>query len=371
HFEAADAPKNAAEVLEVEAEILLMRHDEHALDDAMFAARKAEDALAKAGLPILPAIDRILGDIAFERRDFSEAHRYYDRDRRQGHRGRNLATIAGKVVGGDGKPVTVMAWYGDMKGDPTRLYTSFEPEAAVQTNADGTFELEVEAGWAIMAESRTMRSRPQTIAPGKSPTLTLAPTTTMSGTVTGKNLQGLRVLARYPLGENGFVVQVPVERDATFHLAGLIAGMTPTLELTTNDVIPDRTVRATKDGQLRWPYGQALDLIVRGSTSGEAVVVRGTVSPKTHKQLEALPHDASCTFSEVARRNTDIGREVYRAGDRHCIVYGVEDGPVSVCADDTLSEKVTCTAVDVKLSVSVEYPDGRFGGGTTPVVVTF
>jgi len=334
----------------LEARIYLARGDERALDDAQFAARRAEDMLSAAGeQPLYDLLD-IREKVAFARRDYNEVHRLADA---LADPWKPVAeTVTGRVV--PPRRARVVAWSGVLSGDPRRAYRSPEPFDfdAVESAEDGTFTVHARPGWAVIAESGDWRSLPIEI--GTRPvTLTLAPTATRSVTVAGKNLMGVSALARYRVGDgSSWDLEVPVERDGTADLRGMPTGGAPYFGLRGKAGHATREVFVPRAEELAWPSGQALDVIVRGVA---ADVVNVNVS---------LDHQATASLRPVGASNTDAGREEYRPGDRHPVIPGNRTGKVQVCIHVR-----TCKLVDVKPTVEVDYPDGRYAAGVTPIVL--
>lgn len=367
HFDAIGDVRRSTFALADSALIMLERGDERSLDDALFAARQAGDALEQANMEN-PTIDEIRARIAFLRRDFTEAHRRFDllSSRLEPATTR---TIKGRVVGGPpGRSVTVVAWKGLLVGDRARVFTDPRTVAGdiVQAAQDGTFTIHAEPDWAIIAEAKGMRAKP--IRVGESPTLSLVATTTVSGSVTGKNLSGVCAFARYTVGSAQFMVRAPIDRDDTFDLVGLLPGP---MQLGVNGATGDgeRAVTASEASKLAWPSGQAIEAIVHAAA--DVVVLRGKHGPANRAELDALIHAAtdvaSCSTVPIGADNTDAGRDVYSAGDQHCVITGNADGLVTVCA--TTADRMSCQVVTLTPSVEVSYPDGRYATDVTPVVL--
>ena len=381
HFEAIGDARRTAIAFEIAADIYLARGDERALDDALFAARQGADTLEQAQLPALESIDTMRAEIAFMRRDLVEAHRRFDGG--GGPWEHSWPTnVTGHVVGAPtDRAATVTTWVGQLAGDRARAFTDINDldGDTTQANPDGSFTLKARDGILIIAEANGLRSKPVRI--GKGPiTLQLQSTTTISGSLSGPNLLDVDAFARYEVvGHDGFVVHAPIDRDATFDLAGLPPGLTPQLGLHGPAGDGERTVLAPDVKTMHWPVGQAIDVIVRGLDSSKDVtpqvyVVRGHIpAPENAHDLEAqLPamiDVAHCEALPVGANNTDAGREVYRAGDFHCTITGNSDGDVSACV--TSGDRAACAMISVKRTVEVTYPDGRYAAGVTPFVVAF
>jgi hypothetical protein len=377
HFEAIGDVRRTAMAFALEAEIYFERADERALDDAMFAARQAADMLEREQRPPLEEMDELRARIAFMRRDLNEAHRRFDGDGSHWETS-PLPTITGRVTGAQqDQTVTLTAWSGVLRGDRSRVITDINDLVGetAQANPDGTFSIKANAGTFIVAEAKGLRSKP--VRATKTPmTIQLEPTTTISGSVVGPNLMDVKAFARYDLAEHtGLVVRAPVDRDATFDLAGLLPGLTPQLGLEGPAGDGIRTVLAPDAKNMRWPAGQAVEVIVRGKIEHTPVVyvLRGRVEPMSVRDLEGrLPATiqvARCFASPVGANNTDAGREMYQAGDYHCTITGNESGDISACA--VLRNQARCELATIEPTVEVPYPDGRYGAGVTPVVVAF
>ena len=379
HFETIGDARRTAIVFATEAEIYLERADERALDDALFAARQAADTLERAQRDPLPVVDAIRARIAFMRRDLTEAHR---RSHETGATilNREIPSVHGRIDGMPGdRPVTVTAWTGALAGDRGRVVTSIgslDGEMATP-QPDGSFSIKAIKGWLVIAEAKGLRSKPQKI--DKEPiTLKLEPTTTLSGTVTGLNLMDVKTFARFDLaGHDGLTIYAPVDRDATFDLAGLPAGMTPVLGTEGPAGDGTRTLIVGDIKNMTWPAGQAVDVIARGKLENDAqvYVIRGHLpsgpisASEFRGLLPATIEVATCTPQPIGANNTDAGRDVYQAGDLHCTLTGNSEGMVSACVAS--GNQLKCVEVTVKPTVEVTYPDGRYAAGVTPVVVAF
>ena len=361
-FDAIGDVRRSAVALTTMAEIYLERGDETALDDAQFALRQAGDLLDVANLDT-HEVDRLRAQVALLRRDYGEAHRRFDASAQI--QPMIEETVKGRVVGAAGKSVTVVAWQGELVGDRTRVYTDphFKGDV-VQVADDGTFTVHARPDWAIIAEAKGMRSKPMLV--GTSPELQLVATTTVSGSATGHNLLGVSAFARYTIGDSHLSLRAAIDRDDRFDLVGLPPGPMQ-LGLIGPAGSGERIIR----GDDAWPSGQAIEAILRGHADALVYVLRGTVNPKTIDEVEKLAREAtdvaSCMPSTIGADNTDAGREVYRAGDYHCVITGNATGPVTVCAGN--DERLTCKPLDVKPTVEVSYPDGRYAAGVTPVVL--
>ena len=119
---------------------------------------------------------------------------------------------------------------------------------------------------------------------------------------------------------------------------------------------------AASPSKLRWPQGQAIEVIVRGTTLGEtatAWLLRGAVAPTTRAEVEALARRAAdvatTRLGPIGFDATDDGRELYEAGDRHAVITGTADGEVTACvaADDRPTAPVACKRLEVKHGAEV------------------
>ena len=80
-------------------------------------------------------------------------------------------------------------------------------------------------------------------------------------------------------------------------------------------------------------------------------------------------YNAIGDLGPVGADNTDAGREVYRPGDRHAVITGNSDGVIyTVCATTKLAGPFACKTVPVANTVAIDYRDGRFGAGVTPIL---
>ena len=345
--------------------IYLARADERALDDALFAARRASDALEAAQLAAVPELDGIRASVAFARRDYTEAHRLYDR--LVAHAQSEVRALEGHTA----PNAHVVAWHGELVGDPRRLYirAGFAGDVAT-ADANGRFSIHAEPGWAIMAETTGARSPPQLVGKGALE-LKLGAVVTVSGTVKGHNLFGVRAYARYAVGTSHWRMEVPVERDGSFDLRGLPAGER-TFGLVGDAGTGERTTIGAA-GELAWPYGQAIEIVVRAKqfTDGaRAWLFRGKLAATTRAEVDgAAARAADVATSElgpIGSDNTDSGRDVYHGGDRHAVITGNYDEDYTACA--TAGASVECKPIQVKHTVTVEYNDGRYAAGVTPIV---
>ena len=330
-FEKAGDPRRVANVAVLEARIYLWRANERALDDALFVARSAEEAVASAGLERVRALDELRGQIAFAKGEYRDAHERYDRLLRW-RPPRHGNVMKGRVTDRAGKGVkaTVVAWRGELHGDPVRAYTNprFDGEV-IETNADGTFE--VRAGDAVIAEAGELRSTPRAAEDGV--TLVVEATTSSHGTVDGARFPLVDAVARYAIGDAAWYLHAAIAKDGVYHLDGLPRG---THTLGVLGPAGHGTRRTT--GRPAWPAGPAIEVIVRAQErddSAMAWIFRGKVAPTTREDAEALAAKATdvamTSFHPIGSDATEAGREIYEAGDQHAIVIGNAPGDVTVC----------------------------------------
>jgi hypothetical protein len=248
----------------------------------------------------------------------------------------------------------VIAWRGNLVGDPRRGYTWPDAEAMeiVHTREDGTFTLHAEPGWAVLAEAADQRSQPQVIGTGAL-TLALRPTVTLSGTVASKNLFGVHAFARYRVGAGSWTLQVPVMSEGVYDLRGLPQGGEPVFGTRGSAGHGRREVVGTGKA-LTWPSGQNLEVIVRSPALAEATELVVTSGDRDR---------ATAPLRRIGSTATDAGREVYQPGDRHAVIAGNASGKVTACV-----AKV-CKTLELKPSASIVYPDGRAAAGVTPIVL--
>jgi tRNA A-37 threonylcarbamoyl transferase component Bud32/tetratricopeptide (TPR) repeat protein len=329
-FEKAGDQRRAAQVALYEAHIYLARGDERALDDALFVVRSAEEAVAAAGLDRVAALDEVRAQLAFARGEYDDAHDRYDRmmpvrPQPQG------VVMKGRVTNrsGDGVQATVIAWRGELHGDPLRVYTDprFDGEI-VETAADGTFEFH--GGDAVIAVAGSLRSAPREARDGIA--LVVERTSIEHGLVAGVRVPLVELVARYPVGKAAYEVHAPIARDGTVHLEGMPRG-----PYRLGLVGPaGHGTRRTDDH--RWPTGAAIEIIVRAAElddTAHAWIFRGKVAPKTRAETAALAAKARdvavARFRPIGADATEAGRETYQAGDVHAIVIGNAPGDVTVC----------------------------------------
>jgi hypothetical protein len=106
-----------------------------------------------------------------------------------------------------------------------------------------------------------------------------------------------------------------------------------------------------------------------------AWVFRGKQAPKRRADAEALAaraaEVASANLAPIGADNTDAGRAVYAAGDRHAVISGNLDGDVSVCLarDAAPDAAVACKVVAIKQTMPGEPGEGPHGVGVTTVIL--
>jgi serine/threonine protein kinase len=373
-FDSIGDVQRSAYAAALEAEVYLMRGDDRALDDALFAARRGQDALAAAKLPELRQFDRVRQTVAFARRDFDEAYKIgRDRDAVDVFEAGNK--VEGRVVGEGAATAIVVAWPGELVGTPRTVASArMMPAQVVRVDSDGTFKLDAGAEWAIIAETQDARSRVRLV--GKSPlTIELEPTTTISGRLQGRNWFGVKVFARYQIGEQRLTLEAPINKDGTFDLRGLPPGAR-VYGTTGTAGTGERTILAgTNPKAISWSYGQALEPIVRTEkhdSTAHAWVLRGEHKLKTRKELDALLASATdvaeSDLGPIGANNTDAGREIYHPGDQHAVITGNATGVYTVCVTVRVGGPFACKTVSVEQTVTIEYPDGRHGAGVTPIL---
>ncbi|HEY5944739.1 MAG TPA: protein kinase [Kofleriaceae bacterium] len=366
--------QRAAHAASVEAQVYLMRGDDRALDDALFAARRGQDALAAAKLPPLLQLDRVREQVAFARRDYTELMRIQQTRREPARLPMSARDVQGRVVGDNAASAVVVAWPNNLVGNSRTIAMRKPVGQLLRVERDGTFKLQADEDWAIMAETQDARS--QLMLVGKGPvTLKLEPTTTISGRVQGRNWFGVKVFARYKAGHRTWTLEAPIDKDGSFDLRGLPPG--PRVYGTTGPAgSGERTIVAGSNPKaISWSYGQTLEPIVRSQQLGSGAqvwVVRGDHVVQTRQQLDGVLETATDIVESdlglVGADNTDAGRELYRPGDRHAVITGNSDGVYTVCVSVKVGGRFACRAVTVEQTVAIEYPDGRFGAGVTPIL---
>ena len=380
-YVAAGDQRRAARLSALAADIIMARGGSSALDDAMFEARAAAEGLVAAKLDPVPALDRMRAIIERQRGEYALAQQLFTRSA-----GPPLAPTGpartGTVVGASGKPVVnarVVAWRGELAGDPTNVVTDpteLDGEV-VETAADGTFTIHAAPGDAIMAEFADARSLPVLVSAAP---LQLAVGTTgeLSGSVDRPMLVGVFAEARYTVGANVWTVRVPVGRDKRFHLTGMPRGGAA-IGTTGAAATGTRRVASGADAtKLAWPIGEAIEVIARGPLEPDAAtawVFRGKQIPKRRADAEALAARAAevawAGIAPIGADNTDLGRSVYAAGDRHAVISGNLDGDVSVCLarGSAPDAAVACKVVAIKQTVLTDPGEGPHGVGITTVIL--
>jgi tRNA A-37 threonylcarbamoyl transferase component Bud32/tetratricopeptide (TPR) repeat protein len=348
-LEKAGDLRRVATIAALEGELHLARAHPRALDDAEYVTRSADEKLDEPGS--MPALAAVRARIAFARGDYREAHARFDRLPREAAPAEGPPR-RGRVVDASGRGVraTVVAWRGELHGDPVRAYT--DPRFAgevIETAADGTFEHRTRG--ALIAQTGDGRSAPRRA--GDDVTLVIARTTSASGTVAGVPGPLVTAFARYRIGDATWFVHAPLD-DGRFELDRLPPGA---YALGVHGPAGDGE-RAIVDrpGKLRWPARGAVEVILRGdhdAHTARAWILRGKVTARTRGEVEALAASASdvasAAFRTVGASATAPGREVYRAGDRHAIIDGNALGDVTVCVAlvDVRSARAYCSPLAV------------------------
>ncbi len=380
-YRSAGDVRRAAQLSGLVVDILLLRGGASALDDAMFAARTASEALITAKLDPVPSLDRARAAIELARGEFGTAQQLFLR-LAGGTREVTGPERTGVVVNAAGKPIAnarVVAWRGELAGDPTNVVTdlgALDGDRA-ESGADGTFTIHAELGDALIAEFAEARSNPVlvTAQPAK---LTIEPTTELFGTVDRPNLIGVSAEARYVIGANTWDLRVPVQRDRTFHLAGLVRGPAQISAVGDATQGSRRVVAGPGAKALVWPIGEAIEVIARGPVLPGATVwmFRGKRSPGRRTEAEALaghaPDVAWAELTSIGADNTDVGRTLYEPGDQHAVISGNLDGEVSICLARSAEPEgeVSCQVVTIKQTIATDPGEGPHGVGVTPVILT-
>jgi predicted Ser/Thr protein kinase len=379
-YQAAADPRRAARMSAVVAQLLVARDGSSALDDAMFTARTAAEALTAAKLDPEPALDRVRAALELQRGEYTLAQGLYARAAGPPSSPPAKPLQTGKIIGATGKPIRnarIVAWHGELAGDPTNVVTDLGALGGerVESDADGSFSIHADLGDALIAEFADVRSAPVlvTAAPAL---LKLEPTTMLNGTIDRPNLIGVFAAARYTAGGNVWELRVPVTRDKAFHMTGLPRG-TPVIA-----VIGDATsgrrrvvagVGATK---LAWPIGEAIEVIARGAVDDDATVwvFRGKQAPAKRIDAEVLAGRVSevawAGLGPIGADNTDAGRAFYEAGDHHAVISGNLDGDVSVCLarNAASASAVICKVITIKQTRITDPDDGPGPVAVTPVL---
>jgi serine/threonine protein kinase len=374
-YEKAGDLRRAARVAAMEAEILLSRGNERALDDALFVVRSAEESLASQGLEREPSLDELRAQIAFAKGELADAHERFDRVY-PAPRPLESKPRTGRVVDKAGNPVRarVVAWTGELHGDAVRAYTQAQfVGEVVETNTDGTFSFK--SGEALIAEAGAQRSAPAIARDGI--TLVVEPTTTTSGVVDGKRAPTVEAFARFPAGSSWWYVHAPIAKDGAYKLDGLPRGAR-----TLGVVGPagnGMRMTLSESPRLAWPVGQAIEVIVRAPERDHTAmtwIFRGKVAPKTREEAHALVAKsadvATASLHPVGADATDAGREVYAHGDHHAIIINNADGDVTACVAlvELPQGPVYCQTITVASDPSVNYDDGTINPGVSPVLFT-
>ena len=381
-YEALGDTRRAAKLASVVAQIITLRGGPSALDDAMFAARTAGEAMIAAKLEPDPDLDSVRAWIEMMRGEFAIAHQLYARIAPPPPAPRGTER-SGLVVDAAGKPMVnarVVVWRGVLAGDPKGVITdpsTLDGDRA-ETGARGEFTVHSELGDSVIAELGNLRSAPQVVGKGVL-ILTLDPTTTVAGTIDRPDLIDVWVAARYASGANVWELRVPVRKDRSFQLAGMPRGA-PVVVTTGAAAQGTRRVLARPGAtSLTWPLGQAVEVIARGGSAGDraeatAWVFRAPVSPKTRAEVDSLVERSSdvawAPLTPIGSDNTDAGRAVYAAGDRHAIISGNPTGQLTVCIARAPepTARVECRDVPVVQDVVDDPQSGPHGVGVTPVI---
>ncbi len=369
--------ERSAQTAYVEAQIYLQRGDARALDDALFAARRGQDALAAAKLALHPGLERVRAQVAFARRDWTELYRALRAAGPNEPAPTRAPLVKGRVVGDMAGIATVVAWKGDAVGHPRAIVMSPRELVGeiVRAERDGSFAIHAEPGWAIMAEWLDARSTPQLVGTGPV-TLKLEPTVTVSGRIDGKNWFGVKAFARYSIGENHWILETPVDGEGAFDLRGLPAGARVYgVEGPAGNATRTIVAGVAPKG-LTWSYGPGIEAIVRAKQIDDDArvwIVRGAHTPATRADLEALAVKAAdvatATLGRIGADNTDVGRELYRAGDRHAVITGnYSDNPYTACVTPTRDAPVACKTISVEAGRTLELSDGRYAATVTPIL---
>src|SRR5206468_7750 len=116
---------------------------------------------------------------------------------------------------------------------------------------------------------------------------------------------------------------------------------------------------------------QGIEVITHSAFGEMVYVFRGRVAPKTADEAQGLATRANefafSPLSPIGSNNTDAGRELYHHGDQHAVLTGNSDGEVTACV--LSADGIVCQSFSVKTGNAIEYPDGRFAAGVTPVAL--
>ncbi|HTR49659.1 MAG TPA: hypothetical protein VMJ10_03065, partial [Kofleriaceae bacterium] len=361
-----------------EAEFELRRNDEHALDDATTVTRTAAEALKAAHAEVPAELAALRGQIAFEAGDLKNAHKHVDHIVSHEPRTPPGVERSGKVLDKTGAPVagaTVVAWTGDLEGDPVRAYRDARlVDGDIATSAaDGTFAIHAVPGAAILAEAPDGRATPRLVGEGAI-VIKLAKTTAVAGAIEAANPRQLDAFVRYRAGDATWTVRMPVGSDRSYSLVNLPPGASPPgLIATAGD--GERTISPGQGQQLRWPSGVRIDVIVRvyggNYEPATVLIVRGHVVAKTPRELEAASaHASDIAIAKVHPVGADAstaGRDYYQHGDRHAIIDGNADGEVTACA--LTSARVACKSMTARVGKVVVNADGSTVTDTLAVLL--
>ncbi len=376
--------RRAALTAAQEAELYLQRADDHALDDAMFVTRSAEESLERAKLPRAPRLDALQARIAFARGDFNEARTRYARLPSASTTGTD-AIHHGIVVGPDGKPVgeaTVIAWLGALDGDPQNLVTDLRgvDGSVVQTAADGTFSITAQPGAGIVAQRGPLRSAPFAVPRDGTMTLKLEGTNIVSGRVDGRNLAGVEVFTQFTVGDATWRVRAPVHRDGTYAIGGQPKGVAIVGAAAAIDDGERTVIGVGRPPRIEWPHGRAVEVIVRGVLGdgariwmfpGRVTAATPTTRADAEQRARTSTLFATAEPHPIGATATPAGHDLYRVGDRHAVLAGNRPQFSTACAaaDDKPQTRVVCVEVEVTDGDVTDFPDGRWGTDTQAVVI--
>ncbi len=379
-YRSAGDLKRSARMSSLLAELVVLRNEPSALDDAMFAARTAAEALQAAQLEPDPSLDRVRAWIEGQRGEYAIAQQLYARLAGEPPAPRGTERT-GTVVDGAGKPIRnarIVVWRGALVGDPTNVVTDLGELDGARTESgfDGSFTVLAEPGDAVIAELADARSPPQLVGSALI-TLKLEPTTTVSGTVDRPDLIAVYAMARYSIGGNIWELRAPVHADRTFQLTGLPRGARQLGAVGAVGQGQRRVLVGPGTTKVAWPIGQAIEVIARGAVEPAATtwVFRGKQAPRTRAEAEARAARTSevawAELRPIGADNTDAGRKVYAAGDQHAVISGNLDGVVSVCLarSAATTSAVECLEVTVAQDLLGDPGDGPHPVGVTPVIL--
>ena len=379
-YQAVGDLRRSAKLAALVAELLVLRDGAHSLDDAMFAARTAAEALIAAKLDPEPALDSVRAWIEQMRGEYVVAQGLYTRNAGPPPPPRGTEHT-GVVVDARGKPIAnarIVAWRGTLAGDPKNIVTDpaeVDGERS-ESGAGGAFTVHAEPGDAVIAELADHRSAPQLVGTGAL-TLKLESTTQVLGTIDRPNLADVWISARYAAGTNIWELRVPARGDRSFQLVGLPRG-TPQIATTGTAAQGQRRVVAGPGAtKVVWPLGQAIEVILRGDIEPGATawVFSEQPTPKTRAEAEALAARSAevawATLTPIGADNTDAGRAVYAPGDRHAVISGNSDGEVSVCVARraAIGSAVVCQRMVIGQTYDpIEPGEAPRGVAVTPVI---